>query len=311
MTRSDTVETLLIQAYQLVSQCQLQPAAEQFEKALQLDFDHPELLLALKCEAWWQDSLLKATKRPEPFDAGEFLLGQWKAFRLFLAGQQDHKERTSLAFKQMAFGKALEYFQQLLQEGETADPDVSYKIGCCHKGIGNYESAVQFIEEANRQRKDDPCFLAELADIYALVNETRASKALFREAFFINPQRIDLELLESGVIARLQEKILENGKTGHETVEWVPVYAEVGGVFSVKRELKPIEVSRLKNNIYELETELNNDGSRRAVLVPRLINKYFWLIDHYIDAKEEKAKIDEVLLKIKLLDAAIYKLYIA
>ena len=73
----------------------------------------------------------------------------------------------------------------------------------------------------------------------------------------------------------------------------------------------PFGHSKLKNSIYELESELNNDGSRRAVLVPRLINKYFWLTDHLISVKEEKPKIDEILLKIKLLDPTIYKLYVA
>jgi len=311
MTKPDDVETLLILAYQNVSQCKLHLASELLEKALQLDFDHPEVLFALKCEAWWQDSLAKANKRSESFDAGEFLLAQWKAFRRFMDANDHSCERTSQAFKQLAFGSALDHFRQLLQEGESCDPEVSFRVGCCQKGIGNYEVAVQFLEEATRLRKDDPCFLAELADIYALINENRASKALFREAFFINPQRIDLELLESGIIAKLQEKALENGKNGHETVEWIPIFAEVSGVFSVKRELKPIEVSKLKNSIYELESELHNDGSRRAVLIPRLINKYFWMTDHYLSTKEDKAKIDEILLKIKLLDAAVYRLYIA
>lgn len=294
-----------------VSQGNLDPAMELFEKALRMDFDHPELLFALKCEAWWRDTLTKGDLRPDSFDAGDFLLGQWKSFKTYLAGIDDVFERTSLAFKQLAFGHALSFFQPLMQEGDTCDPEISYRVGCCYKGIGDYDHAVKYIEDANRLSKDDPCFLAELADIYELVNESRASKALFREAFFLNPQRIDLDMLESSAIARLQEKALENGKRGHETAEWVPVYGEVGGIFTVKRELKAIEVSKLKNTIYELESELHNDGSRRSVLVPRLINKYFWLADHYISMKDEKQKTDELLLKIKLLDSTIYKMYIA
>jgi len=44
-------------------------------------------------------------------------------------------------------------------------------------------------------------------------------------------------------------------------------------------------------------------------VVPRLINHYFWLIDHYLASGEERQKIEEVLERIKALDPAIYKEY--
>jgi hypothetical protein len=134
---------------------------------------------------------------------------------------------------------------------------------------------------------------------------------LFREAFFINPQRVDVDLLESGLITRLTEKALEAGRGGIELTEWIPVYGEILGVLSVKRELKPIEAGKLKQSIYELETELAADGARRPILLPRLINRYFWLVDYYMNQKEEKARVDELLLKIKLLDSNVHKMYIA
>jgi len=79
----------------------------------------------------------------------------------------------------------------------------------------------------------------------------------------------------------------------------------------VKRELKPIEVGKLRQSIYELENEVKENAERRSLLTPRLINRYFWLIDHYINAKEDRSRIDEVLLKIKLMDPAVHKQYVA
>ena len=70
-------------------------------------------------------------------------------------------------------------------------------------------------------------------------------------------------------------------------------------------------MGRLKLKIFLLESEIrekaDEDGS---VLVPRLINHYFWLIDHYVNIKEDKAKIDDVLLRIKVLDKNIYNSYV-
>ena len=48
----------------------------------------------------------------------------------------------------------------------------------------------------------------------------------------------------------------------------------------------------------------------RVILIPRLINRYFWLIDHFIIANEPRTKIEEVLRKIRSIDESIYEQYI-
>ena len=94
-------------------------------------------------------------------------------------------------------------------------------------------------------------------------------------------------------------------------MEWLPVYGALDGVLNVKRELKALELGKLKQSIYMLENELREkDVKNKKILVPRLINYYFWLIDHYMSGTVEKPKIDEILLRIKLLDEKIYNRYI-
>ncbi|HUX36986.1 MAG TPA: hypothetical protein VMV44_03720, partial [Rectinemataceae bacterium] len=89
------------------------------------------------------------------------------------------------------------------------------------------------------------------------------------------------------------------------------VYGNLLGIFTVKRELKAVEAGKLRQSIYQLENELRENVEDRALVVPRLINRYFWLIDHCIAAREERAKIDEILLKLRLLDPQIHKQYTA
>jgi len=305
------MESLLDEGYRLLDQGNQLAASKIFEQALAKDFDNGELIFALKCERWWQESLEKGSSFKDPFSSGEYLVSQWKSFRHYVSRLPRQWERTLLAFKHYVFRLAQNQYLLLTNDGECTDPEIALRLGRMNKSRGNYEAALQYLESAAKLRKDDPAILAELADTNELINEVRTSKALFREAFFMNPQAVDLELLESGTIEKLVQKVLETGKSGHEVAEWVAVYGELLGVFSVKRELKPVEAGKLKQVIYELESELSNDGSRRSVLLPRLINRYFWLADHYINAKEDKPRIDEILLKIKLLDATVYKLYIA
>ena len=63
----------------------------------------------------------------------------------------------------------------------------------------------------------------------------------------------------------------------------------------------------------EAENELKESGSNPAILIPRLINHYFWLVDYYVNSNDDgrtRASINEILLKIKYLDPKIHELYI-
>jgi len=247
-----------------------------------------------------------------PYERGEYVVAQWKAFAAFAAKLDGDFERAYYAFKRYAFALALSHYRALpAEEKESHESELALRVGRCLKGAGDYDAALRQLEAAARERKEDAEILAELADAYALGGEARSSKALFREAFYLGPQRIDLELLESEMIRRLAARVAELGYRGQELLEWLPVYGALFGVFTVKRELKAVEVGRLRQSIYQLENEVKEGGEDRALTVPRLINRYFWLIDHLIAAKEDRARIDETLLKVRLLDQSVFKQYTA
>jgi len=132
---------------------------------------------------------------------------------------------------------------------------------------------------------------------------------LFREAFFIDPSKIDIRFLESALILKLRDSVAQLGFKDEELNEWIPVYGYLWGVFSVKRELKQTEAGRLKQSIFSLEAEYDSNPARQAVLRPRLLNHYFWLIDYYENNHEDPSLIEEVLLKIKVTDPDIYSMY--
>lgn len=312
MTEQDSVNDFLSQAYARLRDADLIGASNCLDRALSVDFENEEVIFAMACAAWWKEKLSKLDSCSSPFERGESCLSLWKGFLVFQNRSQEHFEAARYSFKQFAFITSLREFQSFTaDEMESWQPELTLRIGRCLKGAGDYEGAVGKLEEAARDRKDAPDVLAELADVYALISEARASKALFREAFFINPQRIDVAFLECPALVRLVDYVKGLGFRSPELEEWIPVYGNLLGIFSVKRELKPIEVGKLRQSIYELENEVKENAERRNLLTPRLINRYFWLIDHYINAKEDRARIDEVLLKIKLMDPAVHKQYVA
>jgi hypothetical protein len=141
------------------------------------------------------------------------------------------------------------------------------------------------------------------------MDETRNAKALFREAFFADAQKVDIRSMESEMILRLRDQVQALGYAGRELLEWIPIYGRLYGIFSVKRELKQVELGRLKQSIFTMEFALRSKPEDLRLLVPRLINRYFWLMDHYENVQEDPQLISDTLLKIKLLDPALYERY--
>jgi tetratricopeptide (TPR) repeat protein len=312
MAEQESVNVLLSNAYESLKCVDLRAATELLDRALSVDFEHAEVLWSLKCANFWSERLGRLESMGNPFERGEYVIAQWKAFSAFASKLDGRFDRARYSFKGYAFSLALASFRELsTSEEESREADLALKIGVCLKGTGDYARALRSLEAAARERREDADALAQLADAYALGGDERSSKALFREAFYLGAQRIDLDLLECETMRRLVEKVASLGHSGAELLEWIPVYGTLLGLFSVKRELKAVEVGKLRQSIYQIENEAKEGSDDRALLVPRLINRYFWLIDHYVQAKEDRSKVAEVLLKIRLLDPSIHKQYIA
>jgi tetratricopeptide (TPR) repeat protein len=302
-------------------------AVEALERVLESDVDFPGASSALKCAGFWKEHLDAERAANDGFEQGEQLFALWRLFQAFVGRLGDVPERVQFALKQYVFTAALACYLSAAPdvEQEGGDPDVLLQVGRCCRGIGNYERAIACLERANRERRDDARILSELADCYSLVNESRSAKAFFREAYFIDPQAVDIEGLESPLIRRLAARVRSRGIEGAALNEWIPVYGVIWGVFNVKREMKPLEFGKLKQAIYQLEKETRSagapPGARRAgagmtlpgaaeaALVPRLINRYMWLIDHYLTTGEPRERIDEVLARIRDIDPGVHADY--
>ena len=306
-----SVTGLIQKAYDKLKASDAEGAAALLDQALQIDFDNEETKHALKSVHWWLEHTAKTKNIKNPYEKGGFILSQLRQYYTFLDSLAGNYDTCQYAVRRFVFSSALRCFSDLLGEGVNQhDPGLLLLVGRCYKGVGDYEEAIKYLEQAARFRREDGETLAELADVNALLGETSTAKALFREAFFLNPEKIDLRGMESEMIIRLRERIIqEKGWREEELREWIPVYGRLWGVFSIKRELKPIEFGKLKQSIFTLETECRGIPAQSAILKPRLINRYFWLIDYYENKREDPGLIDEVLLKIKVTDPDIFEQY--
>jgi tetratricopeptide (TPR) repeat protein len=310
----DPIQDLLVRAYDSLKASNGADAMAFLEEALSIDFEHPEVVYALKCVNWWNEHLKNLNNIQNSYDRGGFILAQWKAFYSFQDRIAPDYEPCLYAVRRFVFSTALTAFQDILGDGSNEhDPDLLLQVGKCYKGVGNYDQALKYLEQSVKFKRDDGAALSELADVNALIGETRAAKALFREAFFMDAEGVDLRSLESELILLLIERVKKAKEKENLTVselkEWIPVYGVFFGVFSVKRELKQVELGRLKQAIFSLENEMRSSSDTKSVIIPRLINHYFWLIDYYENTREDPSKIEETMLKIKMVDPGIYEKY--
>jgi tetratricopeptide (TPR) repeat protein len=309
MDTENSVEGLIQKAYDKLNASDAVSAKETLDEALGLDFDHPEVKYGLKCLGWWLEHVKRIGDFSDSYDKGGFILSQWKPYYGFLDRFEEHYDPCQYAIRHYVYSAALGFFADVLGDGiNEHDPDLLLLVGRCYKGVGNYEEALKYLEQAGRFKREDGETLSELADVNALLGETMIAKALFREAFFVDPQKVNLRAMESELIIRLRDGVKKTGMSGPELAEWMPIYGRLFKVFSVIRELKRAEVTRLKQSIFDLENEMR--GGDTSLLKPRLLNRYFWLIEFYENTGKDQGIIEETFLKIKILDRAIYEWYI-
>lgn len=306
------VENELAKAYELLKQGQLAKASGILSEALQDDLENMEILYTIKGINYWNQKFSRIQNLKSPYEQGESLVSHWKDFIQTMGKEGLYFERSIYAIRQGIFSLALECYNSMINNSGKVQPspDLYRKAGLCHKKLGDYETALKYLDKANSMVTNDATILSEMADCYALCGEERTAKVLFREAFFIDPQKVDLSMLDSELICYLIKQTEQLGYSGEILQEWIPVYGVLYGVFSVKRELRAIEIGNLKKSTFELETRRDEPGNNMAQIKPRLINHYFWLIDYYVMANEARSYIQDVLLKIRYLDQNIYDEYL-
>lgn len=293
---------------------ELENAKNILGKLFNEDLSSPELTFTGWCCNFWMSCFKNIKAIDSSFEKGERLLYEWKVFS---EGNSNHEKiyyPAKNAISNGVFRIIKNYFEDasLLPENEN-NSDLFRKMGLCLKKLGEYESAATFLQKANVIKERDAAVLADLADCFALCGADRDAKVVFREAFFISPQDIDLSFLDSSLILKIidkVEKIEINGNPldADEVKAWLPVYAVLWGVFNTTRVLTLKEFNTLKREIFVLENEQKNPNMITSLGTARLLNLYFWLIDAAREMSDTTL-VNETLLKIKILNIDIYNAY--
>ncbi len=298
----------ILQAYSSIRNANFVEAKKILNSALVFELNNDELLFAMNCCDFWIDVTARAESIGDYFERGEILVDEWKSFRDFLRRKEKIFDRTLFAVKTGIFSLALRHYNQAEEKDKARKAKIRRGVGLCYKKLGEYETALICLKEALALKDDSAAIIAETADCYALCAKPRQAKALFREAFLVDAQKIELDFLDSEEINCLVKTVKKKGYSGAELLEWIPVYGTLLGIFNMKRKLTQPEVAHLSRKIYAAETEMKNPSCQSKILIPRLINMYFWMMDFYLSVGKMQER-NELLVRMKILDTEIYELY--
>ncbi len=303
-------DSALAQAHSLIAQAEPSKARALMEDAITSDLDNADLVFAIKSCKFWEPCM-EDRGTLDSYEYGESLVNRWKQYQVIIDHEEAPSEKTLYAFKKGVFSLALESYQNASDgRNEELHAELCRKRGLCYKRLGSYEKALDCLAEACSLKELSAPLIAELADCYDLCGETVKAKLLFREAFFVDARKVNLDYLDSPLIQTVIQYVKKEGYAGTALQEWIPVYGVIIHVLDKKRELRAQELGRLKQEIFARENERKDPANDEALIKPRLMNLYFWLIDYYSATKDSLSKINEILLKIKLLDADIHKQYV-
>ena len=304
------IKKLITGSYQYFETGDFSNARKLLDQAHALDYENPEVSSALRACGFWDQRLQSLETLEGDGNRGDYLRRQWNHYQSsYRTGFSHSLDEGSARLKRWVYSTALSYY--LKQASDFSDSEAFLQAGRCRKALGRYEESIATLEEAVRVSGDNESrLLAELADTYALIGESRPAKVLMREALFINAAAVELDEIQSPLFRRLIERLEQTvDAEDHGFPEWLAVYGTIWGVLDVTRELSPVEYGRLKQKIYALKNEIA-DGDSHGRLTPKLINHYFRLIDHYQTTGAGRTTIEEILMEIKLLSPAIYRIYI-
>jgi len=278
-----------------------------FNELFEEEPNNETLILTIKGASFWNNRIEQISEMEVGLKKGRFLLNEWKKFEIFL-GENSNKNSSDLgAISHFVFSEAIHCLTRSYNESRSPDIRLIYDIGICYFSINDYKRAVETFEYAWEFKRNNSKVIAKLADSYYALSEkdeklAQKAKLLFREAFLYKPQEIDLQDIKADFIVNLKNGLIEEGFSGNELNVWIPIRASQKRILNVKREIDDSELLLLTDECQQLEDEIEKDGSDSRILVPLLLNRYIWLIDHYLLGKNDSVQVELLRKKYREID---------
>jgi tetratricopeptide (TPR) repeat protein len=297
-------------AYQMMEEGNFSDAAEKIDELMGVNPDYPGLVDIYRTSRFWRIRKDEMKNIEKGKATADFLMNEWDAFTRYSSEKNMLNTTAYKSAMKYIFNKASENYSIAFNyEQSTLDNfDLLLNLGVCFITLGDFKRAAETLEYARSTYRSNAKLLSLLGESYFHINEIPKSLVFFREAFFIDPSGIDLSLLNSKPIADLA-RIARERKPGRDEREWIPVFGYIEDVFYVKRQINTDMFESIKREIYTLEKNLqqmSSDTVESGNIIPRLINKYLWMLDYFELQSYDFANIADIRSHLIKMDKAIF-----
>jgi len=267
----------------------------------------------IKSVKFWQNRWNQVSLYSKGVERANYLLREWKNYENFILKSKIEFERVVIAIKNFIFKAIIKNLILNYQEYEIPNIDILIKIGEIFIEIEEYKKALETLEYARMFKKKDSYLLSLLGEVYYHLGEEDKSKIAFKEAFLYDPQNIKLNKIKAKYIHKILDEIKQTNKgvDDYLLLEWIPVYGVLMNVFNVTKELNESDFNKILQEVQDLENEFFNKRFYKDTVEPKLINRYFWLLDYYSSQMENNEYFEMYLKKLKDINEKIYQKYIS
>lgn len=300
------------EAYQLIEDGEFSESAQIIDELMNINPDYPGLTEGYRTAKFWNNRKDEIETNIKGKKKADYLMRQWSEFQRYAVEKNLSDSSAYKAVQKYVFYTASEHYKIAFQQQEsTADNfDLLLNLGICFLKIGEYGKAIETFEYARISYKTSAKLLALLGEAYFHHNEIPKSLLYFREAFLLNPSEIELDLLHSKPMNRLIEIVHERKMGCPDVREWIPIFGYLEDLFYVKRQLNSQQVESIKREIYTMEKSyqtMSSEHLESTNIVPRLINKYLWMLDYFEEQNYDFESITEIRNRLIKLDKNLFE----
>jgi len=282
-------------------------AVKLLDELLSINPDYPGLIESYRTAKFWMNRQQELISLNEGKETAQFLMEEWEEFETYAQNKKMQNSMSYQATMHYIFYKASENYKTAFQNNEDTSNNFTLllNLGSCFLRLEEYSFTIDTLEYARSSYTTNAKLLFILAEAYYQNKEIPKSLVLFKEAFIIDSSQLDLSIIKSKAITDLVALIKKQRQGSYDVREWIPVYGYVEDVFYVRKNINKHQVQTLNSEIYNLEINfqrMNSDEINETNILPRLINKYLWMLDYYEFQKysfEDLAEIRDRLLRLE------------
>jgi len=302
------------EVYQLLEQGEFASAVGKIDELMDIDADYPGLIEAYRVAKFWHNREREMNGLEEGKETAEFLMKQWEIFDEYAESKNLASSSAFRSAMRHIFFRAADHYKFAFREQQDTSSNFQFllNLGDCFLRLEEYTNAIETLEYAKGSYKSNARLMAILGEAYFHTGEITRSLLCFREAFFIDPAEIDLGMLKAKPVVELAELVKKERPGSRDITEWVPIYGHLHDVFYVKRNLNAHQVESIEKDVYNLETtyqKMNRTQVESSNILPRLINKYLWLMDYYTLQSYNFDTVSQIRDRLLNIDRELFQDY--